>query len=309
MKKLSIITINYNNCLGLSKTLESVINQTITDFEWIVIDGGSSDGSRELIEGNKQHMTFWCSEPDTGIFNAMNKGVGKASGEYCLFLNSGDRLHSNTVIEDVLPLLCGEDFICGDECVVDSLYNKIRIRKNPDVFEKFHLLVGCLWHQSTFIRTSLLKERPYEETISIVGDWETTFYQLVINNKTYKHIPVLISDFVIGGVSTDLKSAGEESRRIIDKYLTHREQDLIALAHFYHGQSADDRRQIAETAYTAFANGYYSQQEYIDIFAPYRKVLIGNSTFYHRFFNLMCLTGNMNIAKFIYKCVSRNNKR
>lgn len=303
MKRFSIITINFNNCQGLSKTMDSVVAQTCTDFEWIVIDGGSSDGSKELIESRQNHITFWCSEPDKGIFNAMNKGVAHASGDYCLFLNSGDRLHSETVIQEVLPLLGDADFVCGDEGVVDSQYKQIRTRNNPKVFDKYHLLISCLWHQSTFIRTVLLKERPYVEDIKIVGDWETTFYQLVLQNKTYKHIPVIVSDFVIGGVSTDLKSAGEESRRIIDKYLSHREQDLIALAYFDKRKSEDDRRQMAETAYTAFANGYYSQQEYLDVFTPYYKILVSNSSLHHRFFNLMCLLGNMRLAKFLYRCM------
>ena len=303
MKKLSIITINYNNCQGLFNTIESVVNQTCTDYEWIIIDGGSSDGSKELVEDYQEHITYWCSEPDNGIFNAMNKGVKQASGEYCLFLNSGDRLHSETVIQEVLPLLGDADFICGDESVVNSQYKQIRTRNNPREFDKYHLLISCLWHQSTFIRTALLKERPYVEDIKIVGDWETTFYQLVLQNKTYKHIPVIVSDFVIGGISTDLKFAGEESRRVIDKCLSHREQDLIALAHFDKGQSEDDRRQMAETAYTAFVNGYYSQQEYLDIFTPYRKILVSNSSLHHRFFNLMCLSGNMRLAKFLYQCM------
>ena len=193
---LSIITINYNNRTGLQKTVDSVINQTCKDFEWIVIDGGSTDGGKELIEQYQDNITYWCSEPDRGIFNAMNKGVKYAKGDYCLFLNSGDRLHDNHVIEKVIPLLSDSDFITGNECVVNSQYKEIRIRKNPSVFDKYQLLIGCLWHQSTFIRTSLLKERPYDETFRVVGDWETTFYQLVLKNKTYQHIDILVSDFV-----------------------------------------------------------------------------------------------------------------
>lgn len=301
--KLSIITINYNNIEGLQKTADSVKNQNCHVFEWIVIDGGSTDGSKELIEKYQDYITYWFSEADKGIFNAMNKGVAHASGDYCLFLNSGDRLHSETVIQEILPLLGDADFVCGDESVVDSQYKQIRTRNNPKVFDKYHLLISCLWHQSTFIRTALLKERPYVEDIKIVGDWETTFYQLVLHNKTYKHIPVIVSDFIIGGISTDLKSAGEESRRIINKYLSHREQDLIALAYFDKRKSEDDRRQIAETAYTAFANGYYSQKEYNEIFAPYRKILITNSSLHHRFFNMMCLSGNMKLAKALYRCM------
>ena len=303
--RLSIITINYNNRAGLQKTVDSVIDQTCKDFEWIVIDGGSTDGSKELIEQYQDAITYWCSEPDRGIFNAMNKGVKHASGDYCLFLNSGDRLHDNCVIEKVIPQLFDDDFITGNECVVDSQYEEVRIRKNPEAFDKYQLLIGCLWHQSTFIRTSLLKERPYDETFKVVGDWETTFYQLVLNNKTYKHIDLLVSDFVEGGISTDLKYAREESKRMIDSSLSQREQDTIALAYFSKKGTESDKRQISEIAYTAFANDYYQQQDYIELFAPYKKILVHYSTLYHRLFNLMCLSGHMKVARLLYGLLSK----
>ena len=84
--KLSIITINYNNKEGLQRTIDSVIGQTWHDFEWIIIDGGSKDGSKELIEQYQQYFAYWCSEPDKGVYNAMNKGIKHAQGEYLLFL-------------------------------------------------------------------------------------------------------------------------------------------------------------------------------------------------------------------------------
>jgi glycosyltransferase involved in cell wall biosynthesis len=92
MPKLSIITINYNNLEGLQRTVESVVNQTWQEFEYIVIDGGSTDGSADFIESQSETIDYWVSEPDKGIYNAMNKGIAKASGEYLLFLNSGDHL-------------------------------------------------------------------------------------------------------------------------------------------------------------------------------------------------------------------------
>lgn len=303
--RLSIITINYNNRAGLQKTVDSVKSQTCKDFEWIVIDGGSTDGCKELIEQYQDAITYWCSEPDRGIFNAMNKGVKHASGDYCLFLNSGDRLHDNCVIEKVIPQLFDDDFITGNECVVDSQYEEVRIRKNPEAFDKYQLLIGCLWHQSTFIRTCLLKERPYDETFKVVGDWETTFYQLVLNNKTYKHIDILVSDFVEGGISTDLKYAREESKRMIDSCLSQREQDTIALAYFSKKGTESDKRQISEIAYTAFANDYYQQHDFIELFAPYKKILVHYSTLYHRLFNLMCLSGQMKVARLLYGLLSK----
>ena len=105
MNKISIITVNYNDREGLKKTIESVINQTWQDFEFIIIDGGSTDGSREVIEQYKDKIDYWISEPDKGIYNAMNKGIKAASGEFLLFLNSGDRLIDKNITEKVISKL------------------------------------------------------------------------------------------------------------------------------------------------------------------------------------------------------------
>lgn len=301
--RLSIISVNFNNKDGLHRTIDSVIDQTQRDFEWIVIDGGSTDGSRELIEQYQDSMSYWCSEPDRGIYHAMNKGITKAHGEYCLFLNSGDRLHDKNVISCVLSLLDGTDFISGDEWHVDANYSYFKTNENPNIITDYHMLVGILWHQCTFIRTQLLKEHPYNESLKIAADWEEMFYELVINQKSYKHIDLIVSDFVVGGASEkDWELLCKERKQVCDKYLTHRQQDEISLRYHCQRNSEFSKRYMAEVSYTAFANNYYSQQEYLEIFAPYRKTLISCSTLYHRFFYLMCLSGYMKIAKFIYKC-------
>jgi len=108
---LSIITINYNDKVGLERTLKSVVTQTYKAFEFLVIDGGSTDGSKELIEANKANINYWVSEPDKGIYNAMNKGIIKANGEYLLFINSGDELFSPTVLEENIQLLTNHKII------------------------------------------------------------------------------------------------------------------------------------------------------------------------------------------------------
>ena len=99
--KFSIITINLNNKAGLTKTIESVILQTYTDFEYIVIDGDSMDGSKAVIQQYQDKIDYWVSEPDTGIYQAMNKGIKVAQGEFLLFLNSGDCLVSDKILEAV----------------------------------------------------------------------------------------------------------------------------------------------------------------------------------------------------------------
>ena len=112
--RLSIITVNYNNKDGLQKTIDSVISQTFKDFEWIVIDGGSTDGSRELIEKNKNYFSFWCSEHDKGVYNAMNKGIVHAKGEYLNFMNSGDCFVSNKVLEKIFSNDYTNDILYGN---------------------------------------------------------------------------------------------------------------------------------------------------------------------------------------------------
>ena len=113
MMKYSIITINYNNKDGLKKTIESVINQSCKDFEYIIIDGGSTDGSVDVIRQYADRINYWISEPDKGVYNAMNKGVAQAHGEYLNFMNSGDCFSDNSVLENIAHSLCSYDIVTG----------------------------------------------------------------------------------------------------------------------------------------------------------------------------------------------------
>ena len=114
MVRLSIITINYNNREGLARTIASVKAQNFSDYEWLVIDGGSTDGSRELIEANKALFAYWCSEPDKGIYDAINKGTRHASGQYVSCMNSGDTYFSDDTLSRVFASPLTADVIYGD---------------------------------------------------------------------------------------------------------------------------------------------------------------------------------------------------
>jgi len=103
--KFSIITVNYNNKTGLFNTIKSVINQTFSDFEFIIIDGGSDDGSIEVIKEYSDRITYWVSERDNGIYNGMNKGIVQAKGDYVNFMNSGDTFYSNNTLENVYSMM------------------------------------------------------------------------------------------------------------------------------------------------------------------------------------------------------------
>ena len=120
MLKLSIITINYNNLEGLKRTVESVVNQTWHEFEYIIIDGASNDGSAAYIESQSHHFDYWESEKDSGIYNAMNKGIKVATGEYLLFLNSGDHLFNDSVLEQNHQYLKIYDLVYFDLQIVEG---------------------------------------------------------------------------------------------------------------------------------------------------------------------------------------------
>ena len=164
MIKLSIITINYNNLSGLKKTIESVKSQTFQDYEWIVIDGGSTDGSKELIEENKEYFSYWVSEPDKGIYDAMNKGTILAQGEYCQFLNSGDYLIAPDTLAKIFNRPLQADVNYGDVWFIKD--NKvIEKRTYPDKITLSFLFKSPLGHQATFVKTEAAKKIFVSHTI------------------------------------------------------------------------------------------------------------------------------------------------
>jgi len=235
--KLSIITINLNNAEGLKKTIESVVNQTSKDFEYIIIDGGSTDGSIEVIKTytniptniyistlNTQSqpqlqpepepqpqpqpqpqppISYWISEPDTGIYNAMNKGIKIAKGEYCQFLNSGDYLVDNNVTEKMQKDLPDCSIVYGN--MIKLLKNsKKYIDRNsagkPLTFLNFYK--GTLNHSSAYIKRSLFEKYGYyDETLKIVSDWK--FFTIVIglHNESIKYRDIDMSYFDMSGIS------------------------------------------------------------------------------------------------------------
>ena len=188
--KLSIITINYNNREGLQKTIDSVVSQTWRDFEWIIIDGGSTDGSKELIEQYQQHFAYWCSEPDKGVYNAMNKGIAKARGEYLNFMNSGDCFYESDTLDKVFSNNnVTEDIIYGDWVRQESDRNVFF--HAPQEASLFTFYVDNTCHQAMFIKTSILKTKGYDENYHIYADW-ARWIEMMIDSCTSKYIPVTI---------------------------------------------------------------------------------------------------------------------
>ena len=199
---ISIITINYNNINGLIKTVESAISQSNNNFQYIVIDGNSTDGSKEFLEKNSSYFDYWVSEPDNGIYNAMNKGIAQAKGEYLLFLNSGDYLFEKDTLYKVTKHLKSDyDFIIGS--LKTTEHRLISISKN---ISATFFLEDSLPHPSTFIRKTMFENESFNENLRIVSDWEFFYKKLVLSPSSYIVIDQIITVFDTTGVSSQLNN-------------------------------------------------------------------------------------------------------
>ncbi len=208
---ISVITINYNNATGLRKTLDSVCSQSLPGFEYIVIDGGSTDGSVDVIERYADKITYSVSEKDKGIYNAMNKGIARATGEYILFINSGDFLLGTDALAKAVPHLTGEDIVYFDLHL--RWPDKDYVWQLPDKLSFNHFVQSSLPHPASFIRKSLFdKYGPYEEQYKICSDWKFFMDVICKHNATYKHVGEVISEFSMDGISSDSKQAENMSR-------------------------------------------------------------------------------------------------
>ncbi len=269
MPKLSIITINYNNAPGLRKTLESVKAQTTRDFEHIIIDGGSTDESMEVIKSFTDipsgiytppaqsasqslpcPITYWISEPDKGIYNAMNKGICQAKGEYCQFLNSGDWLVSQEVTEKMLA-----------EVPVDSsilIGNMFKILANGKVYEDkgaayqqptfLTFYRGTLNHSTAYIKRKLFDQYGmYDETMQIVSDWKWYVQVIGLMNEPVKYIDIFVTCFDMTGISS-LKAPQEkkERRKVLEELLP----ENILADYDAHWRDIDQARRINRFALT-----------------------------------------------------------
>lgn len=221
--RLTIITINYNNKEGLAKTFESINNQTWSDFEYIVIDGGSSDGGKELIEKNPK-VSYWVSEKDSGVYNAMNKGIRKASGDYIIFMNSGDFFYDNNVLEKIQKQLNSDiDILYGDSVYFnDTGYRRIEVPPKKLTFSYFY--TGGINHQAAFIKRNLFYDYFfYNEDYKISADWEFFIVVICLYNATYKHLEETICYYDFSGISAkpeNLSIYHSEREITLNKYFS-----------------------------------------------------------------------------------------
>lgn len=227
--KLSIITINYNDAEGLQMTIQSVLEQSFTDFEYIIIDGGSTDDSVTVIKEYKDNIAHWVSESDNGVFHAQNKGIAKAKGEYLFFLNSGDKLTSETALND---------FISHPNFKGDVIYGDYQFDEGqkvyPDSLSPFYFMKSSLPHQSTLFHRRVFESLGgYDENFKIAAD--RAFYLQCYLSEQFKfqHIHYLLTHFDLSGISNNpeyLQLKKEEDELLFKQYFGVYYDDLKSLA-------------------------------------------------------------------------------
>jgi putative colanic acid biosynthesis glycosyltransferase len=196
--KITVVTVTYNAYDLLEKTIRSVINQTYGNIEYIIIDGDSTDNTSVLLEQYKHDIAVCVSEKDKGIYDAMNKAIQLATGEWIIFINAGDFFASDNVIKKVFSEhnVTDYDFIYGQHIWNDGLTRDV-VPNRP--LELMWQRI-CFSHQSLFSRASLMKERPYKLNYKIVSDYENYFHHYS-NGKKFMSVDVPVSVFLAGGTS------------------------------------------------------------------------------------------------------------
>ncbi|WP_288154699.1 glycosyltransferase family 2 protein [Phocaeicola sartorii] len=218
--KVSVITINYNNVQGLKTTIQSVISQSYKDMEYIIVDGGSTDGSVDLLMEYSDKISKCICEPDNGVYNAMNKGVSIASGEYCIFMNSGDGFWNSDVLENIFSKHIDAGVLAGKTyCFKNGRFSSMR--SAPKKITMKYLYANSINHQAMLIKTALLREYPYDETLKVYSDWKFCIQTLVVNNLSYQFVDYVIAKYDLSGVSANAKFK-EEKQRVLLEYFPQR---------------------------------------------------------------------------------------
>lgn len=221
--KLSIITINRNNAAGLEKTMQSVASQTCKEFEYIVVDGASTDDSVEVIKRLAPQFgerLKWISEPDKGIYNAMNKGMRMATGEYFQILNSADCLASDNVTERMLAELEKQGnplMLYGNMIKCFSNGKKILDKSFAGrPITMIGMYTGTLNHNPTYIHSSLFdKYGYYDETLKIVSDWKWFLQSIILYGEKPVYADINVTLFDMNGVSETNKDLNKAERKTV----------------------------------------------------------------------------------------------
>lgn len=191
--KISIVTVVYNDHLHIEQTMLSVLNQTYDNIEYIVIDGGSTDGTVSIIKQYAERLAYWISEPDKGVYDAMNKAISHVTGTYVSFMNSGDSFYSNATLSEV--------FTNQNQLDIDVIYGDVFMKYTTleSFVRRYDNINPCsashnLCHQATFTKSLLLKKYGFDLSYKIAADMN--LFNIIYNNGgTFGYVPVVIANY------------------------------------------------------------------------------------------------------------------
>lgn len=212
--KISVITINRNNAAELEKTIRSVSGQTYANIEYIVIDGASTDNSVDIITLHTECIQQWISEPDTGIYNAMNKGIARATGDWLIFMNAGDTFADNTIVQQFVDGQYSDDIVFGNQIriLADGSEN---LWQAPDTVDFLFFYRSGIPHQSTFYKKALFEQTgPFREDFRIYSDWAHAELAVLKHGASCKPINLTISIYDKTGISSDPKHRSTRRQEI-----------------------------------------------------------------------------------------------
>lgn len=268
--KITVVTVTYNAEQYLEQTIKSVIEQDYPNIEYIIIDGASTDGTIDIIKKYEKYLSYWISEPDKGIYDAMNKGIDVATGEWINFMNAGDSFCEQNTISNVINSMDkNTDIIAGDIYYING--DKRTYNKAPGLNSRFKGMFFC--HQTMFVKTSIMKKYKYNTTYKIVSDYDFAL-KCSINGYRFQFLDIAIANYISGGVyETSLIQARIENLFIQSHYIKD-ENEIFNLPSFQYLKRQDTSDQNYTFAY--FMNSFYKWIDNLDSSKNYLLYGYGN---------------------------------
>lgn len=217
--KLSVITIVYNNVKDIERTMLSVLNQTYPNIEYIIVDGASTDGTKDVIYNYRSRLAQFISEPDKGIYDAMNKGLSLATGDYVLFMNSGDEIYATETVADVFDSAASADIYYGETEMYDEQWQSLGQRRHhaPETFDWQSFKYGMsVSHQAIYIKRSLVQPYDLSYKYSSDIDW---IIKAAKKASSIVNTHIYVAKYLVGGMSKKKHLASLKERfNIFTKY-------------------------------------------------------------------------------------------
>lgn len=201
--KVSIITVIWNDVKHIEKTIRSILFQTYKNVEYIIIDGGSNDGTIDVIKKNEDKIYYWVSEPDKGVYDAMNKGIAVSTGDYVIFMNSGDTFHTEDAIEIMMSKQeSSKDILYGNVSV--KYWDGIKIEKPHEFFKTSMKFKGVgICHQTVFFPGKSIRKKKYDLSYRIASDYDL-MYRMWKEGISFVYKDVVVADYEWGnGISSN----------------------------------------------------------------------------------------------------------